>query len=68
MEQQLVDLGWANFWSEDPPLVQNCKALKHHITTHEVRDYRRGVKESRLYCAICGYEYHYDQATEEVHS
>ncbi len=56
----MIDLGWANSWSETPKIVEKCRELKHGeqgITTG-YSDHYRCVSET--YCPVCGYRYKVD--------
>ncbi len=53
-------LGWANSWSEDPPIVKKCKELGHGIQVVVEHDLKRS--DHIVTCRKCGYWYYYDSS------
>ena len=54
-KQKPISFGFQNGWRICPPLVEECHS-KGHKTTSE----RISRIEVKVVCAICNYEYRYD--------
>ena len=57
MTQKIIDLGWANGWTDRPAIVVACRAAKHDCDQETT-----GRCVRRISCPDCGYTYQVDSS------
>ena len=61
MSEPYQDLGWANGWREDPPIVKECQAKGHKTVDKNLDPSWHGL-HTMVTCHECKYIYHYDSS------
>ncbi len=58
---EVLNLGWANSWPQDPDIVKKCRELNHKPKERNLDSTWHGLN-TEVRCDACGYVYHYDSS------